>query len=104
MKTTAFLALLVLGLLVAQLVPDAQPRRRIPLVGVLTPYATPTAVTPHRDLEAFVQGLRQLGYVEGQTIHLEYRFAAHQSDRYHLKNSRLEVHALPGCHNEGKWA
>ena len=23
---------------------------------------------------------------------------------YHLKNSRLEVHALPGCHNEGKWA
>jgi len=25
--------------------------------------------------------------------------------RYHLKNSRLKVHnALPGCHNEGKWA
>ena len=23
---------------------------------------------------------------------------------YHLKNSRLEVHALAGCHNEGKWA
>jgi hypothetical protein len=23
---------------------------------------------------------------------------------YHLKNSRLKVHALPGCHNEGKWA
>jgi hypothetical protein len=23
---------------------------------------------------------------------------------YHLKNSRLEVHALPGCHHEGKWA
>jgi hypothetical protein len=20
------------------------------------------------------------------------------------QNSRLEVHALPGCHNEGKWA
>ena len=52
MKTTAFLALLVLGLLVAPLVPDAQPRRRIPLVGVLTPYATPTAVSPHRDLDS----------------------------------------------------
>ncbi len=24
--------------------------------------------------------------------------------RYHLKNSRLKVHALPGCHNAGKWA
>jgi hypothetical protein len=23
---------------------------------------------------------------------------------YHLKNSRLKVHALPGCHNEGTWA
>ena len=23
---------------------------------------------------------------------------------YHLKNSRLKVHALPGCHNAGKWA
>jgi hypothetical protein len=23
---------------------------------------------------------------------------------YHLKNSRLKVHALTGCHNEGKWA
>ena len=22
---------------------------------------------------------------------------------YHLKNSRLKVHALRGCHNEGKW-
>jgi putative ABC transport system substrate-binding protein len=94
MKTTAFLALLVLGLLVAPLVPDAQPRRRIPLVGVLTPYATPTAVSPHRDLEAFVQGLRQLGYVEGQTIHLEYRFAEHQSDRLPALAAEL-VHLNP---------
>jgi len=23
--------------------------------------------------------------------------------QYHLKNSRLKVHALMGCHNEGKW-
>jgi putative ABC transport system substrate-binding protein len=94
MKATAFLALLVLGILVAPLAPDAQPRRRIPLVGVLTPYATPTAVSPHRDLDAFVQGLRQLGYVEGQTIHLEYRFAAHQSDRLTALAAEL-VHLQP---------
>jgi putative ABC transport system substrate-binding protein len=104
MRATAFLALLVLGILVTLLAPDAQPRRRIPLVGVLTPYATPTAATPHRDLDAFVQGLRQLGYVEGQTIHLEYRFAAHQSDRLpalaaelvHLKPDIIVTHTTLG--------
>jgi putative ABC transport system substrate-binding protein len=31
--------------------------------------------------EAFQQGLRDLGYVEGQTIGLEYRFAAGQNER-----------------------
>jgi putative tryptophan/tyrosine transport system substrate-binding protein len=104
MKVSAFLALLVLGILVAPLAPDAQPRRLIPLVGVLTPYATPTAVSPHRDLDAFVQGLSQLGYVEGQTIHLEYRFAAHQSDRLpalaaelvHLKPDVIVTHTTLG--------
>jgi putative ABC transport system substrate-binding protein len=104
MKATAFLALLVLGILVVPLAPDAQPRRLIPLVGVLTPYATPTAVSPHRDLEAFVQGLRQLGYVEGHTIHVEYRFAEHQSDRLpalaaelvHLKPDVIVTHTALG--------
>lgn len=36
---------------------------------------------PKRGLYAFRQGLRQLGYVEGQTIHLEYRFGEWQWDR-----------------------
>jgi len=29
--------------------------------------------------------------------------AAQVLGMYHLKNSRLKVHALMGCHNEGKW-
>ncbi len=33
-----------------------------------------------------------------------YDVGRHRIAAYHLKNSRLEVHALPGCHNEGKWA
>jgi ABC-type uncharacterized transport system substrate-binding protein len=36
---------------------------------------------PKRGLYAFVQGLHELGYVEGQTIRLEYRFADYQGDR-----------------------
>jgi ABC-type uncharacterized transport system substrate-binding protein len=75
------LIILALSLLVAQFAAEAQPRRLMPLVGVLTPYSPPPALTPHPDLDAFAQGLRQLGYVEGQTIRVEYRFAEHQSDR-----------------------
>jgi len=104
MKATALLATLVLGILVAPLAAEAQQRRNMPLIGVLTPYSTPTALTPHRDLEAFAQGLRQLGYVEGQTIHLEYRFAENQWDRLpalaaelvHLKPDVLVTHTVQG--------
>ena len=45
--------------------------------GILTPAAE--ASTPL--WEAFRHGLRDLGYVEGQNIVLEYRFAAGQNER-----------------------
>jgi putative ABC transport system substrate-binding protein len=35
----------------------------------------------HANVEAFRHGLREHGYVEGQTIAIEYRFAADQMDR-----------------------
>jgi len=55
----------------------AQPRSTVPRIGILTPAAE--ASTPL--WEAFRHGLRDLGYVEGQTIVLEYRFAAGQNER-----------------------
>ncbi len=54
----------------------------------------PTAAAPHRDLDALAQGLHQLGYVEGQTIHLEYRFAENQWDRLPALAAEL-VHLKP---------
>ena len=69
---------LTLSLLAAPLAAEAQPRRKIPLVGMLEP-SSPTG--PRRCWASFQQGLRDLGYVEGQNIALEYRYADHQFDR-----------------------
>jgi len=68
---------LTLSLLAAPLTVMAQPRSTIPRIGILTPAAE--ASTPL--WEAFRHGLRDLGYVEGQNIVLEYRFAAGQNER-----------------------
>jgi putative ABC transport system substrate-binding protein len=67
---------LILGMLAAPLTAKAQPARKIPRIGVLSP-----ASPPHLSIDAFRQGLRDLGYVEGQTILLEYRYADWQFDR-----------------------
>ena len=68
---------LTLSLLAAPRTVTAQPRSTVPRIGILPPAAE--ASTPL--WEAFRQGLRDLGYVEGQTIVLEYRFAAGQNER-----------------------
>ena len=77
MKRRDFIALFssaaVLPLAVA-----AQTPPKIPRVGFLGT-ASPTAGT--RYLEAFRQGLRELGYVEGQTIALEVRWAEGRTER-----------------------
>jgi putative tryptophan/tyrosine transport system substrate-binding protein len=81
----ALLITLILGLLVALLVAHAQPRGHIPLVGVLRPNFPPdpshASDAQVLAFKAFGQGLRDLGYVEGQTIRLEYRYAAYQWGR-----------------------
>jgi ABC-type uncharacterized transport system substrate-binding protein len=72
------IATLSLSLPVALLTAEAQQRDAVPRLGILTPAAE--ASTPL--WEAFRQGLRALGYVEGQNIILEYRFAAGQPERF----------------------
>jgi putative ABC transport system substrate-binding protein len=69
MDRRTFLAALGSGLLAAPLGAGAQPAGRVPRIGWL-------AVGPNPALdEAFRQGLRELGYVEGKNIVLEYRLA-----------------------------
>jgi putative ABC transport system substrate-binding protein len=57
---------------------DAQQTMKIPRIGYLTG-ATPVGQAAR--VEAFRQGLRELGYVEGKNIVVEYRYAEEKLDR-----------------------
>ncbi len=41
------------------------------------------------NIEAFRQGLRELGYIEGQNISVEYRFAEGKEERYAILAAEL---------------
>ena len=57
---------------------QAQQPRKIPRVGYLQVTASSTVAAR---TEAFRQGLRELGYVEGKNIFIEWRFAEGKADR-----------------------
>jgi putative ABC transport system substrate-binding protein len=68
----------------------AQSTRRVPKVGWLVPG---TATSTEVFLEAFRQGMRELGYVEGKAFVTEYRFADGQLDRLpELAADLVELH------------
>ena len=65
------------GLLVVPLIASAQ-QSAIPVIGYLNSRAA--GDDPHL-LAAFRQGLKEVGYVDGQNVAIEYRFAEGQDDR-----------------------
>ena len=69
MDRRAFLG--TLGLLAAPLAAGAQQAAKVPRIGYLSPNL---AAFPHLP-EAFRQGMRDLGYVEGRNLVIEYRDA-----------------------------
>jgi putative ABC transport system substrate-binding protein len=76
---------LILSLLAALLAAEAQPGGKLPRIGVLAPGVSPGpggAGEPGRGLNRFHQGVRDLGYIEGQTITLEIRYAENHPERY----------------------
>jgi len=81
MERRTFLATLAGGLLAAPLAAEAQPREKVPRVGYLSPGSSSDPARLRR-FEAFRQGLRELGYVEGQNIAIESRWAEGKYDRY----------------------
>jgi putative ABC transport system substrate-binding protein len=71
---------LTLSLLAAPLAAQVQPAGKMPRIGVLVPGVPPGASGD--ELDVLRQGLRDLGYVEGQTIALEVRWGKGQRERY----------------------
>ena len=72
MKKAGVLSILfVVALLVVAVIADAQQPKKVQRIGVLSPGSP----RPSPLLDAFRQGLRELGYVEGQNIIVDYRFA-----------------------------
>ena len=71
-------AVLAISILMAPADGDAQQPAKIARIGYLS--ADDSASASHL-VEAFRQGLRDLGYVEGQSVTVEYRFAGGNYDR-----------------------
>src|SRR5215470_9533099 len=59
----------------------AQPATRVARVGYISP-GSASDPARRRRLDAFRQGLRELGYVEGRNIALDARWAEGKYDRY----------------------
>ena len=79
MKKAGVLSILfVVVLLAVAVIAKAQPPTKIPRIGYLSTISLSTS--PAR-IEAFLQGLRDLGYMEGKNIVIEYRFAEGKLDR-----------------------
>jgi putative ABC transport system substrate-binding protein len=81
-----FRLLLIIAFLGAGPVADAQQTKKVPRIGVLSS-GGPSPRLPV--IEAFRQGLRELGYLEGQNIRIEYRWAEGKDDRYPVLAAEL---------------
>jgi len=73
-----FIGTLAGSLLTAPLAAEAQQAAKVPRIGYVS---TNLAANPHLR-EAFLQGLRDLGYVEGRNVVIEYRSAEGKLERF----------------------
>jgi putative ABC transport system substrate-binding protein len=95
--------LLITALLLIVSLVEAQQPKQVPRIGFLATGSAPAVLTR---VEAFRRGLRDLGYVEGKNIAIEYRYAAGKSDRLpdlaaeliHLKVDVLVAQGAPAAH------
>ncbi len=75
----ATIVALCLGLLSVPLAAGAEQPAKVPRIGALI---SGSPSTHKANVDAFRQGLRDLGYVEGQNIVIEYRYAEGKVERF----------------------
>ena len=90
MDRRTFISGVTLGLLAAPLAAWAQPAVKAPRIGYL---ALNPAANPHLH-EAFRQGLRDLGYVEGRNVVIESRDAEGKLERLPVLAAELVAHKV----------
>ena len=79
LTTVGAIVMLALGILAAPLATDAQPPGKVYRIGMLE--MIPTAPNA-ANLDAFRHGLRELGYVEGHNLVIDYRSADGHAERF----------------------
>jgi putative tryptophan/tyrosine transport system substrate-binding protein len=93
---------ILLGVLVASAGVEAQSPARVPRIGYLV--LSPLTDSPSVERQAFLDGLRELGYVVGQNILIEYRSANWNREMLpdlaeELVNLKVNmIVAVPGAH------
>ena len=78
-RQATHLGVLALVVLALPLAADAQPIAKLPRIGVLWQTAPPPPV--HPQTTALLQGLKELGWEDGKSVVIEYRYGANQADR-----------------------
>jgi putative ABC transport system substrate-binding protein len=79
MRRIGLAVVLALSLIAAPRAAEAQQAGKLPIIGLLVP-GTPTSHGPW--FAALVQRLRELGWIEGRTVALEYRYGEGRNERY----------------------
>src|SRR6266511_3411683 len=80
-STLGCIVTLTLSLLVAPLLAVAQPRAKLPVIGLLDGAFPSTFTDPKTAPHAVRQGLRVLGYIAGQTVVTAARWAEGKDER-----------------------
>ena len=79
MRKASVLSIVVVALLLAVAVrAEAQQAKKVPRIGLLSPFSPSAAALWH---QALLQGLRDLGWIEGKNISIEYRYAEGKAER-----------------------
>src|SRR3989338_7043844 len=81
MRKKVILLLMFAFILASAHLVEAQQAKKVPRVGYLST-GSRSSVSASSSVKAFLQGLHELGYIEGKNIAIEYRYAEGKPGRY----------------------